>query len=102
MGATEGMEAVSKPKWKDATSYSRDERGRVDPNAWELVVSDLRIVVHRWHGLEGWYGSCRDLGVEKMALAATVAESAQNEFLVVCRRLCERRAKALAALMDSK
>lgn len=42
--------------WKDVSSYSQSKpRGTVEPSSWEACTSDLRIVVTRRHGEEGWY-----------------------------------------------
>lgn len=46
-------------EWKDASSYSRGQRGTIEPTAWQLEVGYLRIVLHRKHGLDPtqWYGT---------------------------------------------
>lgn len=46
-------------EWKDVSSYSRGQRGTIEPAAWELEVGNLRIVLHRKHGSDPtqWFGS---------------------------------------------
>lgn len=89
-------------RWRDATSYSRGGRGTAEPTIWELDVDGLRVVVHRWHGLEGWFLSCHAMGVDKSALAATALESAQNEALIILRGKAKRWHDKLAAAIGGK
>lgn len=37
-------------------SYSRYERGTVEPRTWEHMATPLRLVVTRRHSLNGWFG----------------------------------------------
>lgn len=65
-------------QWEDISSYSQGERRGSAPKSWELRTSaDLRIVVTRRFGLEGWYllsegFDCRQLNddVEEAKLEA--------------------------------
>jgi hypothetical protein len=68
-------------KWKDATSYSRGERGKSEPNAWSLDLgAAIEITVHRYLSLPGWYVSTRGaLEVSRHELAATSVEAARIE-----------------------
>ena len=40
--------------WKDETSYSQSEKERI-PRTWSVKLADMRLVVTRSHGLEGWF-----------------------------------------------
>lgn len=44
-------------KWKDITSYSRDDKERT-PQTWEARLGGVRVCVTRRHGLTGWYLIC--------------------------------------------
>lgn len=41
-------------QWKDATSYSYNDKERV-PRIWETTIGAIRLSVHRYIGLDGWY-----------------------------------------------
>ncbi len=41
-------------KWKDTTSYSRNDIERI-PKVFELKINNLRIVIHRIIHSEGWF-----------------------------------------------
>ena len=44
--------------WKDATSYSRDDKDRT-PRTWSVeIIPGMRAAVTRRHGLNGWYLNC--------------------------------------------
>jgi hypothetical protein len=66
--------------WTDTTRYSRNDTVRT-PAVWEITVPGACIIVHRWQGPDGWYGTCRELGEDKRPLTATTLEAAQQEFL---------------------
>jgi hypothetical protein len=40
--------------WTDITSYSQGDRDRT-PRSWEARCGNLRLIVTRHHGLEGWF-----------------------------------------------
>ena len=56
--------------WADVSSYSRGERGVVEPSSWELNTGPLRVVVTRRHGLDGWFAICYALNMSHVPLAA--------------------------------
>ena len=80
------------------TSYRRGERGTVEPRAWLLELGELDVEVHRYFGLEGWCGSCRQLSVVCVELKARDIEGAQWEFLARLLKLVDGYAKALRAV----
>lgn len=88
------------PKWKDTTSYSRDTKERI-PTTWELVIPGARILVHRWHGDDGWYGTCRELGEDKRHLKAPFLEESQTEFLDYLTEKAQRLFTQLSKAADS-
>jgi hypothetical protein len=68
-------------KWTDETSYSRGERGTIEPTTWEWNGGGLRAIVHRYHGLGGWFGTCHELRVDRRTLDSVLLDDAQEEFL---------------------
>lgn len=58
------MPVIDKEIWKDATTYAASDQDRV-PRVWELHFGNHRLVVHRIHGLEGWFFSCYSLGFKE-------------------------------------
>lgn len=82
-------------QWVDVTSYSRGERGSVEPSAWELRGQHLRMIVHRMHSLDGWFGTCHEVSIDCLPLQASDVVSAQAEALSAVR------AKLQAFLVDA-
>lgn len=61
-------------EWEDTTSYSRDERGKIEPRCWELSMTGLCICVHRHIGFPGeWLLSCRELDIYRCDWRSTSA-----------------------------
>ena len=81
--------------WKDATSYSRDERGFTEPRTLETKAGWLHLGVTRRHGLEGWWGYCRELAITEHRLGVIDLRSAQADWI---RWIKERLAMGLKAL----
>ena len=72
--------------WKDASSYSRGERGKVEPTAWEIVSAPpgrLRICVHRVHRLEGWFVTCHELRIDRRELGDVTLDEAKTSALAL-------------------
>lgn len=68
-------------EWKDATSYGQDaRRGVTEPRIWEARFDSIRMSVHRVHGLDGWYLSCHQLGIDcsQLAVPTDTADEAQR------------------------
>ncbi len=63
-------------EWKDASSYSRNDKERI-PTVWELKVGGLRIVVHRIIHYPEWYVSCYNLNIENKCLYTDDVEEAK-------------------------
>lgn len=56
---------MSEIEWKDATSYSQGQRGKVEPLSWECYVNGIRVWVSQGHiAYRGeWVVSCRELDI---------------------------------------
>lgn len=66
-------------EWKDETSYSRGELGKVEPDTWVLHLPTTRIAVHRHINHPGkWVLTCRRLGIELRELDADDVETAKR------------------------
>jgi hypothetical protein len=83
--------------WVDATSYSRDERGKIEPRTWEHRTRSLRVTVtrHRDCAPDVWLLTCHDVGISLLELKSRGLEEAQTEALVFVRKRLERWAKEL-------
>jgi len=81
-------------EWVDESSYSRGQRGEVEPSVWELKGAPGRLTVHRYIGLEGWFVTCRDLDLERHELRARGAEEAKQEALDLALDTITRKAAA--------
>lgn len=77
-------------EWKDTTSYSRGERGTVEPRAWEIDLDGLRVTVHRYFDLEGWFGTCHAMGVDRQQLTCERIADAQAQFIDYLIRRSQR------------
>lgn len=73
---------MSKPDWKDATSYSQGQRGKTNPTAWECRVEGIRIWVscgHIYYPGE-WVMSCDALNIDKKHLGRSSEMSVSEVF----------------------
>jgi len=71
---------VDAVRWVDATSYSRGERGNVEPRTWNMKVGSWLFIItkHRDWGDE-WVLICRDFGVECKRLGTTNSDEAKAQ-----------------------
>ena len=92
---------MKKLDWKDTTSYSRGEyerSGGREPREFTLgVVGIGRLVVHRYHGLEGWFWSLHgpEMNIARQQLGSESAEHAKMEALYELKARIERMATAM-------
>lgn len=59
--------------WKDATSYSQGQRGRIDPTAWECVIEGIRVWIscdHRYYPGK-WVVKCHHLAIDCQQIGET-------------------------------
>lgn len=71
--------------WIDESSYSRSQRGKAEPDIWSLKGAPDRLTVHRYHGLDGWFVTCRTLGFDVHQLEAEDVEAAKAEAIELVR-----------------
>ena len=110
-GETIELEGEPKPKpklaWKDESSYAQGERGKVDPKAWGLTLeSEPRpgafrrssyILVHRYVGCDGWFLTCRDLGLDTRELGDISADEAKQQAVDIVAQAMSARIETLQA-----
>lgn len=62
-------------QWRDATSYSQGQRGRIEPTAWECDVNGIRVWVsngHLYYPGE-WVMNCPALQMEQSRIGPSAA-----------------------------
>lgn len=87
-------------EWKDATSYSQGERGKIEPTAWECTVLGARIWIScgHLHYPGEWIINCSAIGFDQKrigALADVSAEAAQAKALQMAGAKARSLAKTL-------
>jgi len=87
-------------EWKDATSYSQGQRGKIDPNSWETTIANIQVWVSRGHiyNPETWVVTSRELGVDAKPIANTAdltKDQALAEALETVAGIAYQRAKKL-------
>lgn len=84
-------------KWIDSTSYSRGERGTVEPRAWQLEGCKFRVQIHGHINYPGvWFVSAEDLRIERAQLLAEDVEVAKVAAVAYIRA----RLKALSETFE--
>lgn len=87
-------------KWKDTTSYSRNEMPRV-PRAWTLALDCLHITVVKGHIYfpNTWICHCYEVGIDTaQLLGAKTAEDAQRMAVAMVCEKVNKWHKALKGL----
>ena len=94
-----GVEAM-KPKWEDASHYSRDDKERV-PHTFEVRFADVRVAVTRWiHGEpDRWYLICPEADMSHELLRSRDLKEAKHEALRLIHIVFSRRMRALDKLI---
>jgi len=91
-------------KWKDVSSYSRDDTERA-PRTFEIRTDAIIVVVTRWiHGDPArWYLTCREAGFSShYGLNNQDLKDAQKEALWRVHDILIKRAEAIEKLMEEK
>lgn len=66
-------------QWEDVTSYSRGERGKVEPREWLAFSDAVSLSVHRVLYCDGWFWTCYMLDVHRAPLKESTAAKAKRE-----------------------
>ena len=84
---SDDQKKVDAIRWSDVTSYSRGERGKIEPRTYELNIDGWLVVItkHRDWGSE-WCLRSRSAGIELERLGTT--------------RLSEAKFKAIYRMVD--
>lgn len=93
-------------EWNDTTSYTRGERGTVEPKTWTLLLSgsraayNLEIIMtrHRSYEPDVWLMSCRTVGIEHVKLKNKDLRLAQSEAITLVKKKLEGCLQTLARL----
>lgn len=89
--------------WGDATIYSRGQRGRVPPTAWETTVNGTRIWLGKGHPYHpnNWVVTCRGLRVDtKVVCDISVSlEEAQQSAIRMLLQEAESKQAQMEALV---
>src|SRR5690606_41821688 len=89
-------------EWKDATSYSQGQRGKIAPDAWECTVADVRVWVgsgHRYYPGE-WVMHCHTLGMEAIRIGPASALSEKEAQQAALTRAASEASKRATKLTD--
>jgi len=73
-------------KWEDATTYSRGERGNIEPTAWKIMGKRLSIYItcnHSYYPGE-WIMHCFSLGLKEIELGAKDLKQAKELAIFMC------------------
>lgn len=84
-------------RWRDASSYSRGERGVIAPTAWELDCGPVKITVHHYIGCgANWFVSSEVVGLRTHDLKTDDVEAAKASAVA----LVKQRLKAMCAAVE--
>lgn len=85
-------------KWKDSTSYSRDDKVR-KPTSWTTEIGGLLITVSSGHIYYPgkWVMHCFEAGMDTVPVNAVSAETAQRMAVELVREKVEKWHEALQA-----
>lgn len=87
-------------KWTDETGYSQTEKPPRVPRVWRAKVPGMKISVHRYHGLQGWYLTCLDLDIELQALKPEDVAQARIQASAMIQVALEKRIKAYQSVIE--
>lgn len=93
---------MSDIEWKDATSYSQGQRGKIDPNAWECTVKGVRVWVgsgHR-HYPDEWVMHCPELGMDAARVGPTSALTANDAKQAALTQAAREASRKVSRLID--
>ena len=67
-------------EWKDETSYSRGERGKVEPQILVKTINGVRVIIHRHiYYKDTWLLSCNELNIDNKNLDTNDFEVAKEK-----------------------
>ncbi len=86
-------------KWKDVTSYSRDDKEWI-PRIWELRLNECKVVVHRHiHHPGTWLLTCRELHIERSDLLTDDQNEAFNKVADIIPKKIQQNIDKLQNMM---
>ena len=92
------MDAV----WKDTTSYSQNERGKVAPRTWSSDIGNVDIKIHRhiYYEPDIWLMSCNYLNISNHELDSKDVDKAKEEALSIAKNMIEYRISEFQKQLD--
>lgn len=87
--------------WKDVTSYSRGQKGKVEPSILEAEIEEVAIKIHRHiHYPETWLLTCHDMNIEKEILYTNDFKKAERKAMKILSSRLERYEKLSNKLLE--
>ena len=92
------------PEWKDATSYAQGQRGKIDPNSWEILFDGARIWMSKGHIYYPgkWIVNCHEAGIKEQEICpvsdTTPVSAVQESALKFVAVVMQQKAEKLHAL----
>ena len=92
-------------QWKDATSYSRGERGQTEPRSWEIrmgheYVVNVTVTRHIDYGNDAWLMLCFPLFPKGKLLESKDLADAKVEALTIVEEALRHAHNAVEAHLD--
>lgn len=71
-------------------------------SVFQTKIGTIQISIHRYRGCEGWFLTCRDLGIETMELKSEGLMSAVDESREILKKTVDKIQKNINMFCDSK
>ena len=71
-------------------------------SVFQTKIGTIQISIHRYKGCEGWFLTCRDLGIETMELKSEGLMSEVNESREILKKTVDKIQKNINTFCDSK
>jgi hypothetical protein len=92
-------------KWSDATSYSRGQRGNIDPTAWEICLHGVRVWISSKHlyNPNNWSLTCSDVRLEAHTICSNDAhpDAAKDAALAVVAAKLREKSESFRLAADA-
>jgi hypothetical protein len=87
--------------WKDGTSYSQGDEERI-PTLLKCKIKTLEIIVHRIHGIPGWYLTCRyleSMHIKDHRLNGEDLESCKHQSIAIIKKALYDKAQEIQGIL---
>ena len=87
--------------WKDISSYSKGQKGKVEPSVLEADIEEIAIKIHRHiHYPETWLLTCYDMNIEKENLYTNDFKKAERKAMKMLFSRLERYKRLSNKLLE--